>query len=124
MAPSMVPRSGLGALRVRARFEVGGRRSPRPKYVMANEQGADHFARAVVDGRTLEGEAITGWLKAADASFHADALGLAFGVRRPEGASMFLGRERNEYLHWSGINLESASPSFDYVIELGGDRRG
>ena len=112
------------SLRVMARFRMARREAPRPKFVVANEQGADHFGRAVVDGRTLEGEAITGWLRATDATFHADGLGLAFSVRRPEGTSMFLGRERNEYLHWSGINLESASPSFDYVIRLGGDRRG
>jgi hypothetical protein len=112
------------SLRVRARFDLRGARAPKPKYVMANEQGADHFGRAVVDGRALAGRAITGWLKADDAAFHADGLGLAFSVRRPVGASMFVGRECNEYLRWSGINLESASPSFDYVVELGGAGRG
>jgi hypothetical protein len=107
-------------LRVRASFDVRVRPSLyRAKYVMANEQGADHFDAATVDGRTIVGDDIKGWLKADAAAFRSRRLGLSFSVARPPGAVMHLGRESNEYLHWSGINVESFSPAIGYEVELG-----
>jgi hypothetical protein len=92
------------------------------KFIMANEQGADFFDYAVVDKKHLSYNQLKGWIKAQDALFKSRKLGLWFSVKSPPDMNMFLGRERNDYLCWSGINLEHNLPNFNYEIKVGGTK--
>jgi hypothetical protein len=102
---------------IESEFEIS---IPGAKFIMANEQGADFFDYAVVDNRHLSEQQLKGWIKAQDAMLKSRKLGLWFSVRSPPDVKMFLGRERNDYLCWSGINLERNLPSFNYIIKVGG----
>jgi hypothetical protein len=92
-----------------------------PKYIMANEQGADFFDLAKVNKKLLSDKQITGWIRSRNAMFKSKSLGLWFSIKAPTSSEMFLGREHNNYLRWSGINIESKSPKFSYEIKIGGD---
>ncbi len=94
------------------------------KCIMANEQGADFFDYAVIDGRYLLDHQIKGWIKVQNALFKSKQLGLWFSIKSPPESKMFLGRERNDYLCWSGINIERNSPCFNYRINVGGHGHG
>lgn len=90
----------------------------RPVFTMANEQGADFFDKARVDGTLFSNGNIRGWMRASEAIYLSTAQRLSFTVEGIKDKTLFLGRECNAFLHWAGINLEGCNPSFDYVVRV------
>jgi hypothetical protein len=103
-------------LKLKSKFDVD---IENPKYIMANEQGADYFDHAIVDQTFYAGNKISGWINAKNATVQSDLLNLGFSIHSPNNGRMYVGREKNEYLCWIGINIEKAEPLFDYSLNWG-----
>ena len=92
--------------------------------IVLNEQGANWFdIYQDSDGLILKGDRIGSWnrIKATYASFRDQEDGLAFTLKRVEGARMFRGRELvTGSLAWSGLAyvLPPLTEKFAYSIEL------
>ena len=92
-----------------------------PVFTMANEQGADFFDQGSVDGKLIDSKAIKGWMQASEAMYLSTAKKISFTLEGIGDKTIFLGRERTEFLRWAGINLEGRNPSFEYVVKMEGD---
>jgi hypothetical protein len=88
---------------------------------MANEQGADFFDQGRVDGKLIDSKEIKGWIRASEAMYISTAKKISFTLEGIQDKTIFLGRERTEFLRWAGINLEGQNPSFEYVVKLEDD---
>lgn len=92
--------------------------------IVLNEQGANWFdTYCDSDGLVLKGHGIGSWNRcvAEHASFVDPSDGLAFTLKRVEGAMMFRGRElETDTLSWSGLAyvLPPDTEKFAYSIEL------
>jgi len=92
-----------------------------PVFTMANEQGADFFDQCRVNGKLIDSKEIKGWIRASEAMYISTAKKVSFTLDGIQDKTIFLGRERTEFLRWSGINLEGRNPSFEYCVKLEGD---
>jgi len=94
-----------------------------PQFIMVNEQGADFFDRAELDGRELAGDGITGWMSAGKATLRSSATGLRFSIDGCPSSRLFAGRERTPYLSWAGLDLHSRKRRLEYELVIGEDGR-
>lgn len=94
-----------------------------PQFIMVNEQGADFFDRAKLDGRQLAGDGITGWMSAGKATLMSSSTGLRFSIDGCPSARLFAGRERTPYLSWAGLDIHSRKKRLEYVLAIGDDGR-
>jgi hypothetical protein len=92
--------------------------------VIMNELGAHHFDLYLdSEGARLRGHEIGTWSKVAAtrAAFASSSSGVAFSVRRVEGAKLYRGRELvGSRLAWSGFgySLGPAKKSFAYNVHI------
>jgi hypothetical protein len=89
-----------------------------PVFTMANEQGADFFDWGSVDGKLIDSKEIKGWMRVSEATYISTEKKISFTLEGVKDKTIFLGRERTEFLRWAGINLEGRNPSFEYVVKM------
>lgn len=102
-------------IRISAEFETDLKG---PQFIMVNEQGADFFDSACIDGRTLNDEGMTGWMSAKQATLCSSRAGLRFGVAGYGPARLFAGRERTPYLSWAGLDLHARERRLEYDLSI------
>jgi hypothetical protein len=102
-------------IRITAEFRTSLKR---PQFIMVNEQGADFFDRAELDGKELAKDRITGWMSGQSGRLASSSTGINFSITDFNNARLFAGRERTPYLSWAGLDLHSRNQKMEYKLVI------